>query len=202
MSIKTNYDFNGLNIQDAIIRIDRLWGSSREGWTSLVGVYIEKAVPAIDEVTEERVVPATETQPETTETVVVTEAKPAGSQLQKLTEFNHSASYVKDENGYISLYNSLTEKFGGVQVSVSEVEGQVQTTVRAVTARQARLQLAKINLLTQVETLVDTLGAEAKINWEYASYVQIDNPLIEAVKLSLEMSDEQIQTMFNEASKL
>ena len=171
MSIKTNYDFNGLSIQDAIIRIDRLWGSSREGWSSLVGVYMEKEVPA-------------------------------GSRLQKLTEFNHSAPYIKDENGYISLYNSLTEKFGGVQVSVTEVEGQVQTTVRAVTARQARLQLAKTNLLDQVETLVETIGAEAKINWEFASYIQIDNPLIEAVKTSLELTDEEIQTMFNEASKL
>ena len=103
MSIKTNYDFNGLNIQDAIIRIDRLWGSSREGWTSLVGVYIEKEVPAVEAVGvegEEDYVPAQE----------------ATTELALITDFNRSAAYKEDERGYVTLYMALHDEFGGVKV--------------------------------------------------------------------------------------
>ena len=39
MSIKTNYNFKGIEVKDAIIRVDRIWGSSKENWTALVGVY-------------------------------------------------------------------------------------------------------------------------------------------------------------------
>lgn len=38
MAIKADYQFNGLEIPDTTIRIVRLWGSSREGWDSLVEV--------------------------------------------------------------------------------------------------------------------------------------------------------------------
>jgi len=103
MSIKTNYDFNGLNIQDAIIRIDRLWGSSREGWTALVGVYIEREVPAVEAVGvegDEDYIPAQE----------------ATTELVLITDFNHSAAYKEDERGYVTLYATLHEEFGGVKV--------------------------------------------------------------------------------------
>jgi hypothetical protein len=103
MSIKTNYDFNGLNIQDAIIRIDRLWGSSREGWTALVGVYIEKDIPAVEAVGvegEEDYIPAQE----------------ASTALNLITEFNRSASFVEGERGYVTLYTALHDEFGGVEV--------------------------------------------------------------------------------------
>lgn len=39
MSIKTNYNFKGIEIENAIIRIIRIFGSSKEGWNSLVGIY-------------------------------------------------------------------------------------------------------------------------------------------------------------------
>lgn len=102
MSIKTNYNFNGIEIQDAIIRINRLWGSSKEGWSALVGVYIEKQVPAQEAIGvegDEDYQPATE----------------ATTELALITEFNRSTSYNEDERGYVSLYNSLTEEFGGVE---------------------------------------------------------------------------------------
>ena len=91
----------------------------------------QEEVPAIEEVTEERLVtPAieevldndgivtTEAQEAVYETVVVIEAKEATTKTvyNKLEEFNHNCPYDENERGYVSLYNSLTEKFGGIKV--------------------------------------------------------------------------------------
>lgn len=103
MAIQTNYDFNGLTIHNAYVRIDRLWGSSKEGWNSLVGVYMEVVMPAVAAVGiegEEGFIPA---QPETTVKNLI-------------KEFNHSVGYNEDERGYVSLYTSLMTKFGGVAI--------------------------------------------------------------------------------------
>ena len=102
MSIKTNYNFKGIEVKDAIIRVDRLWGSSKENWTALVGVYnlTQEEVPAV-EADEEKGIEAQESY---TKTV-----------YNKLEEFNISAIYVEDERGYISLYKALTDKYGGVK---------------------------------------------------------------------------------------
>ena len=93
MAIKTNYKFKGIEVKDAYIRIDRLFGSSKEGWNSLVGVYniTTEEVPSIDGVEA------------TTKTV-----------FNKLEEFNFNAEYKEDERGYVSLYNALKEKFSGI----------------------------------------------------------------------------------------
>lgn len=96
MPIKTNYKLKEVvEVKDSIIKVDRLWGSSKDGWTALVGVYIKtlKEVPAVE---------AKEaTQIEVTE---------------KIDEFNISTPYVDDERGYVSIYKVLTEKFGGIEV--------------------------------------------------------------------------------------
>ena len=102
MSIKTTYNLNGLEVQNAIIRIDRLWGSSREGWTALVGVYIERLLPeqeAVGVEGEEGYIPA----------------QPASTELALITEFNHSAPYEADTRGYVVMYNALTAEYGGVE---------------------------------------------------------------------------------------
>jgi hypothetical protein len=103
MSIKTTYNLHNVQIPNAIIRIDRLWGSSKEGWTALVGVYTTETVPAVEAVGiegEDGYMPAT----------------PEYIQYNKITDFNHSTSFVADERGYASMYKSLQEKFGGVEV--------------------------------------------------------------------------------------
>jgi hypothetical protein len=103
MSIQTTYSLYNVQVPGAIIRVDRLWGSSKEGWTALVGVYTIETVPAVAAVGvegEEGYVPA---QPET-------------SRKNKITEFNHSTAYVADERGYVTMYKSLQDKFGGVAV--------------------------------------------------------------------------------------
>jgi hypothetical protein len=103
MSIQTTYNLYNVQIPNAIIHIDRLWGSSKEGWTALVGVYTTETVPAVAAVGEEG------------EEVYVP-AVPETTRINKITEFNHSATYVADERGYVSVYKSLQDKFDGVEV--------------------------------------------------------------------------------------
>jgi hypothetical protein len=91
MSIKTTYNFHNVSIHNAIIKIDRLWGSSKEGWTSLVGVYTTEIVPAVDG------------QPETT-------------RMNKITDFNRHVPYKADERGYVTSYEALMAEFGGEAV--------------------------------------------------------------------------------------
>jgi hypothetical protein len=103
MSIKTTYNLHNVKITDAIISIDRLWGSSKEGWTALVGVYTTETVPAVKAVGvegEEGYMPAT----------------PEHIQYNKITDFNYSTSFNAYERGYASMYKSLQDKFGGVEV--------------------------------------------------------------------------------------
>lgn len=121
MAIKTNYNFKGIIIPDAYIRIDRLFGSSKEGWNSLVGVYNTtiETVPAVEEITEQRLVTeATEDTEAVYETVIVTEAQEATTKevVSLIEEFNHQASYKEDERGYVTIYKSLTDKYGGVEI--------------------------------------------------------------------------------------
>ena len=103
MSIKTNYNFKGIEVKDVVIRIDRLWGSSKEGWTALVGVYnlTTEEVPAV-EANEADGIEAVEAY---TRTV-----------YNKIDEFNYSAPYTDGERGYESLYEALKNKFGGEAV--------------------------------------------------------------------------------------
>ena len=101
MSIKTNYNFKGIQVPEAIIRVDRLWGSSKEGWTALVGVY--------NKTTEE--IPAVEAS----EGIEAQEAKTV-EVMNKIDEFNFNTEFVEDLRGYKSLYAGLISKYGGEEV--------------------------------------------------------------------------------------
>ena len=101
MSIKTNYNFKGIQVPEAIIRVDRLWGSSKEGWTALVGVY--------NKATEE--IPAVEAS----EGIEAQEAKIV-EVMNKIDEFNFNTEFVEDLRGYTSLYAGLMSKYGGEEV--------------------------------------------------------------------------------------
>jgi hypothetical protein len=73
--------------------------------------------------------------------------------------------------------------------------------VKSITPRQARLKLLEANLLDNLETVITTNRAW-QIEWEYATEVRRDSPLIEAVAVQAGLTSEQIDQMFTEASKL
>lgn len=73
--------------------------------------------------------------------------------------------------------------------------------VKSVTPRQARLKLIEADLLDNLEAIIETNRAW-KIEWEYATVVKRDSPLIEAVTNQAGLTSEQIDELFMEASKL
>lgn len=73
------------------------------------------------------------------------------------------------------------------------------------TARQLRLGLVAASILpSQVDAAIaaiedDTARAVAEIEWEYATQFERDHPLIEQVGMALDLSSEQIDTMWQAA---
>lgn len=83
----------------------------------------------------------------------------------------------------------------------TEKEIYQATIPTKITMRQCRLYLLSKDLLDDVETLVSTNKAW-QIEWEYANEVLRTNQLIPAMQSTLNLTNEQIDTMFLEASKL
>ena len=77
---------------------------------------------------------------------------------------------------------------------------------REVTMRQARLQLHKLDMLKDVQPAIDSLDepqrTEAQIEWDYATSIKRDNESVQLLIEKLELTDEQVDEWFLEASKL
>jgi hypothetical protein len=75
-----------------------------------------------------------------------------------------------------------------------------------VTMRQARLALLAEGKLSDVQVAIDSLQSpmkeQAQIEWEYASDVEITNPLIVNLMGVLGFTDTDLENLFIEASKL
>ena len=68
---------------------------------------------------------------------------------------------------------------------------------REIDARRLRLALRKLGKLSSVKSTIASLGEDAEINWEYATMVKEDNPLVVAISSQLNLN---INTIFNEAN--
>ena len=71
---------------------------------------------------------------------------------------------------------------------------------QAVTQRQARLALLAAGLLAAVQPALDSLPSPqreaAQIEWDWASTIKRDSPLIVSVGAALGLTDEQIDALF------
>lgn len=76
----------------------------------------------------------------------------------------------------------------------------------AVTARQARLALLGAGVLDQVDAALAAIpgsqGRAAQIEWEYASAIRRDSPLIAALAPMLGLTGEQVDYLFRAAEGL
>ena len=72
--------------------------------------------------------------------------------------------------------------------------------------RQARLALLAAGKLSQVDAIIDSLPephkSAARIEWDYSSEVQRDRPFVQQIGAALGYTDEQLDQLFIEASKL
>jgi len=82
----------------------------------------------------------------------------------------------------------------------------VPIVIDSVTMRQARLALLGAGLLAQVEAAFDALPepnkSAAKIEWEFATALNRDHPLVASLAVALGLTDEQIDALFLQASAL
>jgi hypothetical protein len=71
-----------------------------------------------------------------------------------------------------------------------------------VTMRQARLALHAADLLATVDAAIAQAGGEAQIEWEYATEVRRDSPLVANMTAALGLTAEQVDDLFRQASTL
>ena len=93
------------------------------------------------------------------------------------------------------------EKVDGVWREVFALEPAPVFVPQQVTMRQARLELLSRDFLDDVAAVIAVAGRAAQIEWEYASTVDRDNPVIAVVQQQQGMTDEQIDDLFREAAK-
>ena len=86
-------------------------------------------------------------------------------------------------------------------VQTWELVANAVAVPQSITPLQAKLQLLKLGLLDEVETLV-TGDRTSQLYWEYASAIDRDNPMLLSMANSLGLTSEQVDEMFIEASKL
>ena len=100
-------------------------------------------------------------------------------------------SYIYPQDGWywFDTFDEALQFFAGLKSSGS------------ITMRQARLYLLSSGLLSQVDSIVSQNEAW-KIEWEYATDVVKDSPIVVALASQLGLSAETIDAMFIEASKL
>lgn len=100
------------------------------------------------------------------------------------------------ENGvYIIKYRVLPKTEDEI------VEYRKSQVPQSITPLQAKLQLLKLGLLDEVETLVAG-DRTSQLYWEYASIIERDNAVLLLMANSLGLTSEQVDKMFIEASKL
>lgn len=100
----------------------------------------------------------------------------------------------------------LVDDWETLKKEKEEQRNQTQATnnskkVEVLSQAQARLYMLQAGLLDQVEELLKD-NLEAKIIWEYADEIKRDNKLISYVGEALSLTDEQLDEMFLEASKI
>lgn len=105
-----------------------------------------------------------------------------------------------EEHGRV-LYSEAKEGKLGQIAPYVEPEPLPEPIPQAITLRQARLYLYHNDLLDQVEAMI--AGNKAyEIEWEYATTIERNNPLTQAIIAELGLTEAQANTMFIEASKL
>ena len=72
--------------------------------------------------------------------------------------------------------------------------------VTQVTMRQARLALLAADLLDDVEVMMSEADRAVRIEWEYATVVDRNSPLVVAIGGSLGLTDAQIDALFADAA--
>lgn len=109
------------------------------------------------------------------------------------------------------MFEDYTDEDGVFHSKVSQEEQYLKdkfkdTVPKSVSMRQARLALLAIGKLSTIDNAIHTLPepqkTEAYIEWTYSSEVLRDRPFLLQITQALGMTEEEVDTLFIEASKL
>lgn len=95
---------------------------------------------------------------------------------------------------------AISEECGSEYVALLDLLKPISWSPSSVTMRQARLALLSNNILDKVDSMLTS--SESKINWEYATEVYRNSTLVSEMQTALNLTDEQVDNLFIEASKL
>lgn len=104
---------------------------------------------------------------------------------------------------------TTTYQIGGATITIA---GDGTTPIippaipQVVSMRQARIALLRINKLSSIASAISALPSpqkqEAEITWEYSQEVQRNNGFVSQIAPLLGMSEQDLDNLFIEASKL
>lgn len=110
---------------------------------------------------------------------------------------------VMSGNDYVD-FDSMTkvneENISLALIQKEEIEKNLKVPT-SISMRQGRLHLLSLDLLDSVEAIIST-NRSWQIEWEYSSEVLRTSPIIEILKVNLQLTDDQVDDMFIAASKL
>jgi len=94
----------------------------------------------------------------------------------------------------------LTEESDGWEI----VDAPQAPVAQEVTPLQLRLAILNGDVLSleELDTAIASQGAEAQIRWNYAPYIPINHPLVLEIKDTLNLTDDQVEEIFIEASQI
>jgi hypothetical protein len=96
----------------------------------------------------------------------------------------------------------IKELFNGeIREIEFEIQPQPQQIPQVVSARQMRLALLSLDLLTSVETAV-AANPTTNISWEYATEFHRTNALVLSMQSALGKTDEEVDAIFTLAASL
>ena len=89
-----------------------------------------------------------------------------------------------------------------VYVDVERKFSLVDDAPNSISMRQARLKLLELGLLDSVNSAITSMPQAAAIEWEYATVIQRNNPLVVQLQISLAMTDSDMDNFFRQAVTL
>ena len=96
-------------------------------------------------------------------------------------------------------YNLSTGELKTIQLTQNEINAiaanQPPAPIRTIDARRLRLALLQLDLLDKVESAIATLGRAAQIEWEFATDIKENYPLVLALAANLGLDTVAIFTL-------